>query len=399
MHTTMPSAPAAAPIPLCEPEIRGNEWAYVKECLDTGWVSSVGAFVDRFERALAERAGVPHAVAAVNGTAALHTALLVAGVRPGDEVLVSTLTFIAPANAVRYIGAWPVFVDADPEYWQMDVAKAREFLERCRRERDGTVVNVETGRAVRAIIPVHVLGHPVDMAPLMELAREFGLMVIEDATESLGAAYRDTNVGAIGDLACFSFNGNKLITTGGGGMIVTRNEAWARKARYLTTQAKDDPLEYVHGAIGYNYRLTNVQAAMGVAQMEVLDEYLAAKRRIAERYETAFRDIPGITLMREAPWARSAWWMYTILVDEAEFGIDSRALLRALAERRIQTRPLWEPIHRSAAHRGSPATNCSVAERLNRMALSLPCSVGLTAEAQDRVIDHVLAAAASGRGA
>lgn len=398
----MPTAPAPDPrpgdaIPLCEPCIAGNEWAYVKECLDTNWVSSVGAYVDRFERMLAEASGTRWAVAAVNGTAALHLACIVAGVCPDDEVLVSALTFIAPANAIRYAGAWPVFVDAEPDYWQLDVVKARRFLEEeC--TWDGRVVrNRTSGRPVRAILPVHVLGHPVDMDPLLALAREFGLAVIEDATESLGATYRGRPVGQLGDVGCFSFNGNKLITAGGGGMLVTDEESMAQRARYLSTQAKDDALEYVHGDIGYNYRLTNLQAALGVAQMERLDEHVAAKRRIAARYSAAFRELPGLTPMREAPWAESAHWMYTVLVDEQQFGLGSRALLRQLAARGIQARPLWEPLHRSAAHAGAPRTDCAVAEHLNRVALSLPCSVGLTAEDQERVVAAVSACARDAR--
>ena len=388
---TAPAAVAVdAFIPLCVPEVSGNEWAYVKDCLDTGWVSSVGAYVDRFESGLAAVLGGGSAVATTSGTAALHVALLVAGVEPDDEVLVSTLTFIAPANAIRYAGAWPVFVDAEPEYWQMSPIRLREFLERECEVREGVLRNRGTGRRVRAVLPVHILGHPVDLEPVLELAGQYGLAVIEDATESLGARYRGVPVGTLGDLACFSFNGNKLLTTGGGGMLVSRDARLAARARYLTTQAKDDPLEYVHGAIGYNYRLTNVQAAIGVAQLERLDQYCAAKRRIAERYRAGLSGVPGVTLMSEAPWAHSAFWLYTILVDAARFGMDSRALLRRLAERNIQTRPLWQPLHRSPAHAGAQATDCSVADGLHRDALSLPCSVGLDRADQDRVIAAVV---------
>ena len=385
-----PGAPAAAGfVPLCVPELRGNEWTYVKECLDTNWVSSVGTYVDRFERAVADRVGVAHAVATVNGTAALHIALQLAGVRADDEVLVSALTFIAPANAIRYVGAHPVFIDAEPEFWQMDPAAAARFLERECELRDGELRNRGTGRRVSAIVPVHILGHPVAMGPVLELARRYGLKVIEDATESLGAEWEGRPTGQLGDIACFSFNGNKLITTGGGGMLVTNDEALARRARHLTTQAKDDPIEYVHGEVGYNYRLTNVLAAMGVAQMEVVDEYIQAKRAIAARYAAGLRDVPGITLMREASWARSVFWLYTVLVDEQAYGIDSRALLRALGERKIQSRPLWQPLHLSGAHRGESTTECPVAERLNREALSLPCSVGLSESEQARVIQAI----------
>jgi perosamine synthetase len=365
----------------------------VKACLDAGWVSSADAYVDCFERMVASRVGVRHAVATVTGTAALHTALLVAGVAPGDEVLVSTLASITPANTIRYVGAHPVFIDAEPEYWQMDAARAVEVLERQCVRRDGVLRSRSTGRRVRAIIPVHILGHPVHMGPLLEAAREYDLTVIEDATESLGAAWHGRPVGQLGDIACFSFNSNKLVTTGGGGMFVTNNERYARRARHLTTQAKDDPIEYVHDEVGYNYRLTNVLAAIGVAQMEQLDAYVAAKRRIAERYADALARVPGLTPMREAPWARSTFGMYTVLVDPMRFGMDSRALLRVLAEYRIQTRPLWQPLHLSAAHQCADAAiaPCPVAERLSRDALSLPCSVGLTETQQDRVIEALRA--------
>ena len=384
-----PLAPSAlsseGTIPLSEPCIRGNEWAYVKKCLDTNWVSSAGTFVDRFERELAAYVGTAHAVATSSGTAALHVALLAAGVQPDDEVLVSTLTFIAPANAVRYVGAWPVFIDAEPHYWQMDAEKALHFLENQCHWQDGGLRNRATGRRVRAILPVHILGHPCDMDPLLDAARKYDLVVIEDATESLGATYRGRTVGHLGDIACFSFNGNKLITTGGGGMVVTNRDDWAKRVRYLTTQAKDDLVEYVHGEVGYNYRLTNIQAAIGCAQLEQMDDFLTAKRNIARRYGGSLETVPGITLMPQAPWAGSAFWLYTVLVEQRRYGMDSRALLRELATRGVQTRPLWQPLHRSPAHGGSGETARWVADDLYQRALSLPCSVGLEPEQQERV--------------
>lgn len=380
-------------IPLTVPELRGKEWEYVKECLDTGWVSSVGSFVERFEKEIAKLAGSEFAVATVNGTCALHTALLVAGVRPDDEVLVSTLTFIAPANAIRYVGAWPVLIDAESDYWQMNPARVEEFLEKDCVWNNGALRRRATGRRVSAIMPVHILGHPVDLDPILELARKYELRVIEDATESLGARYRERPIGSLGDLACFSFNGNKMITTGGGGMLVTSKEDWAHRAKYLTTQAKDDPLEYVHGEIGYNYRLTNLQAALGCAQLEQLDNYVATKRRITQAYNDAFRDLPGITLPQEAPWAFATNWMYTFLVDETGFGMNSRQLMRSLHDRKIQTRPLWQPLHQSPAHQAPHSPEAPVAEEIHARALSLPCSVGLSAEDQSRVIEAILALA------
>ena len=322
-------APGATPpadfIPLIVPEIRGNEWKYVKECLDTNWVSSVGSYVDRFEKMVAERAGTKYAIATVNGTAALHIALLLAGVQADDEVVVSSLTFIAPANAIRYVGAWPVFIDAEPRYWQIDPAGVVDFLDNgC--SWDGEAVrNRRTGRRVKAILPVHILGHPADLDPILDVAAKYSLPVIEDATEGLGARYRGKSLGGLGHVGCFSFNGNKIITTGGGGMLVTNDAEWAARARYLTTQAKDDPIEYVHNAVGYNYRLTNLLAAMGCAQIEQLDTFVEAKRQIASRYHESLISLPGVRLPEQADWAFSTFWMYTVLIDEKQSRIDSRA--------------------------------------------------------------------------
>ena len=376
-------------IPLSVPEIRGNEWKYVKECLDTNWVSSAGPFVERFERSVADYVGVKHAVAAVNGSAALHIALLVAGVVADDEVLVPAITFIAPANAVRYTGAWPVFIDVDRNHWQLDPHKVREFVEQRCIWKDGRLINSTTGRRVSAVLPVHILGHPCDIDALLEIAEKYELKVIEDATESLGAGYKDRMVGSGGHIACFSFNGNKIITTGGGGMIVTDNPEWAQRAKYLTTQAKDNPIEYIHNEIGYNYRLTNLQAAVGCAQMEQLDDFVSIKRRIAARYERELVKLSGIEFMREAKWASSAWWLYTVLIDERQYGRDSRSLLEELGRNNIQARPLWQPLHRSRAHADSPSHNISVADQIHRQALSIPCSVGLSESDQTRVIDAI----------
>lgn len=381
--------PGAEFVPLCVPYLNGNEWNYVKECFDTGWVSSVGAYVNRFEQLLAARVGVAHAVATTSGTAALHIALLVAGVTADDEVIMPSLTFIAPANAVRYVGAWPVFFDVDPQYWQLDVNAVATFLAEECVSKAGALYNRTSGRRVRALLPVHILGHPVDMAPLLELARQYNLVVIEDATESLGASYNGQPVGSLGDVACFSFNGNKLITTGGGGMLVTNHQPLAARARYLTTQAKDDPIEYYHSEIGYNYRLTNIQAAFGVAQLEQVDAYIARKRAIAAAYNAGLADLPGLQLMAEAPNVQSAFWMYTMLVDAERTGINSRELMRTLHTANIQTRPLWHPIHSLPPFAQCQAYRISVVDRLYRDALSLPCSVGLTEGQQQYVIDTI----------
>lgn len=377
----MPSE-ALTRVPLSVPEIGGNEWAYVKECLDTGWVSSAGPFVDRFEREFAARLGVKHAVACASGTAALHVALICAGVRPGDLVLTSTVTFIASVNSIVYCGAEAVLIDADPRSWQMDVPGVVAYLEtQCERRADG-LYEKASGARVGAVMPVHILGCPVDMDPLMEVCGRLGVPVVEDATESLGATYRGKNVGTHGVSACFSFNGNKLLTTGGGGMIVTDDDETARRAKHLTTQAKLDEVEFVHDEVGFNYRLPNVAAAIGVAQLERLDEFLATKRRIADTYTHALAPL-GFESQTPPEGAHSAWWLYTTKVPFES----SRPAMRALHEAGVQTRPLWQPAHRSPAHPRLQRFACPVADELNARCLSLPCSVGLTEADQGRVVE------------
>jgi perosamine synthetase len=337
--------------------------------------------VTRFENDLAQAANVPHGVATTCGTAALHVAFLVAGVKPGDEVLVSSMTFIAPVNAIRYANAVPVLVDAEEQHWQMDVRQVREFLTLGCERREGGVFNKVSGRRVAAIVPVHILGHPVDMNALMLLAEEFGLTVIEDATESLGSTYFDLPAGGIGHIGCYSFNGNKIITTGGGGMLVTSNETWAKKARYLTTQAKDDPQEYIHHEIGYNYRLTNIQAAFGCAQMELLMGYVARRRAIQALYRAALADVPGIRFQDEAAGVQSNYWLTTVYIDRALFGMTARDLRQKLKDAQIEARPLWQPAHLSPAHQDAFKLPCPVAEDLFANCLSLPsCSFATDAD-------------------
>ncbi len=379
-------------IPLAAPELGGREWEYVKEALDSGWVSSAGPFVERFEESVAAYVGAPNAVATVNGTAALHVAMLLAGVTPADEVIMPTLTFIAPANAVRYAGGTPVFIDCDPSYLQIDVDKLAHFVETGCDWRDGALVNSTTGRTVKAILVVHALGHPVDLDPVLEIARSRELVVVEDCAESIGARYRDRMTGTFGDVACFSFNGNKVVTAGGAGMILTKHEDWADRARHLTTQARAHAFEYVHEEIGFNYRPTSLNAAMGVAQMELVDEYVAVKRRIATTYAQAVDGVPGLSTLGEAPWAFSTFWLSTVLARDAS----GRALVERLRSRGIEARPIWQPMHLSPAQRGAVATDCSTAERLYEQGVCLPSSVGLSAPDQERVIGELLAAVGSG---
>jgi perosamine synthetase len=367
------------PIPLSAPCMLGNEGAYLSECVETNWVSSRGPFVDRFEQMLAHATGTRHAVACVNGTAALHIALLVAGVEPDDEVLVSDLTFIASANAVRYCGAWPVLIDAEPVFWQMDPQKLSDFLERECRTSNGALVNRISGRRIRALMPVHILGHPCDMDAIVALATRYGLPIVADAAEALGTEYRGKPAACFADVAALSFNGNKIITAGGGGAVVTSNDAFAERARYLTTQAKDNAVEFVHGAIGFNYRLTNLQAAVGVAQLEKLGVALDSKRATAAFYDASLGDLP-IDRPQQSASANSSWWLYTVLVDETRSGVDRPALMNALFRERIESRPLWLPISQQPPFAGCQAYRCDVSPDLHRRSLSLPCSVGITAD-------------------
>jgi len=395
-----PGVPRPGMIPLSEPLLDGREREYVLDCLDSGWVSSAGPYVTRLERWARERFSAAGAAAVASGTAALHIALLLAGVRPGDEVILPALTFIAPAYAVRYVGAHPVFLDVEPEYWQLDPSALRSFLRTsCSRE-GGRLVDRRSGRPVTAVVPVHVLGHPCDMDPIVELAHESGLVVVEDATESLGSLYKGRPAGLLGDIGCLSFNGNKIVTAGGGGLIVTRREELAERAAHLTTQAKDDPVEYVHSELGFNYRLTNLQAAVGLAQVERLDEFVVARRRIAAAYGAALAGVPGIELMPEAPWATSNRWLSAVLVREPEYGQDRRGLMDGLAAEGVQARPLWQPLHRSAAFESVAGGAPWVADRLHAEGLCLPSSATLSSADQARVVSVIrgLRGAARERG-
>ncbi|MBI3332864.1 MAG: LegC family aminotransferase [Candidatus Omnitrophica bacterium] len=386
----------AARIPLSVPEFRGNEWRYLKECLDAGWVSSAGPFVERFEEEIARTVGAKQAVAVVNGTAGLHVALQVVGVKPEDEVLVSDLTFVAPVNAVRYCQAHPVLIDADPKNWQMDAAKLEQFLSAECEVREEACFNKRTGRRVRAILPVHILGLACEMDRIVGLAWRFHLKVVEDAAEGIGVRYRGKHVGTFGDVGVFSFNGNKIVTCGGGGMLVSDDNQAARYARYLTTQAKDDDLEYLHNEVGYNYRLTNIQAAVGLAQMERLGEFLARKRAIAEAYRSGFIGLDGITPMPAPESTEPTYWLYTVLLREGTKLTDRQAVIQRLRAQGIGARGLWHPIHSLPPYRQEQAFEIEQADRLYERAVSLPSSVGLTALDLDRCIRSLVEALEKG---
>ncbi|KJU81367.1 aminotransferase, L0031 family [Candidatus Magnetobacterium bavaricum] len=361
-------------IPLSVPEITGNEWKYIKECLDNGWVSSVGDMVNRFETKVANHVKAEYAVATVNCTSALHLSLIGCGVEPGDEVIVPTLTFIATVNVVRYCGAYPVFMDCDPETLCVDINKVTQFLrDECVVQSDGSTYNKTTGRRVKSIISVHTFGHPADMYTLMEAVEGTSIHVIEDAAESLGSLYKDKHTGILGKVGCFSFNGNKLITTGGGGMIVTNNRSMAERVRHLSTQAKKDAFEYDHDDIGYNYRLTNIQAAMGIGQMERIDEFIAIKRKNALIYRDLLSDLDNVEFLWEQQWVKSNFWFYTIRSPKT----DKKNLMDFMLSNGIQVRPIWKLIHTLPMYKSYQAYAIDKAIDAYDSCINLPCSVGI----------------------
>ncbi|MBI3318257.1 MAG: LegC family aminotransferase [Candidatus Omnitrophica bacterium] len=380
-----PSEAGRTPIPLSAPLFSGREWDYLKECLETHWVSSAGPFVDRFEKEIARLTGARHAVAVTNGTAALHTALKVSGVEPQDEVLVPDLTFIAPVNAVRYCQAHPVLLDVDA-HWQMDVEKLERFLREECRIRSGECFNRKTGRRVRAVLPVHLLGLACSMDRIVSLAQAHHLKVVEDAAEALGVRFRGNPVGTFGSVGALSFNGNKIVTAGGGGMVITNDAEVAKRARYLTTQARDDPMEYVHEEVGYNYRLTNLQAALGVAQLEQLDRFLEAKRRIAKAYGEALRGTPEVLPMAASPHTEPSFWLYTVRLPEGTPLARRQAVVRFLHERGVEARPVWRPIHLQRPYRDCQTFELKESLSLYHRSICMPSSVGLEPEALNRCV-------------
>jgi len=361
-------------VPLHEPSFSGNEWAYVKECLDTGWVSSVGKFVDRFEEELAAYTGVKRAIAVVNGTAALHVCLLLAGVRSGDEVLMPALTFIATANAVSYCGAIPHFIDSEERTLGLDPHKLGSYLDDIAEVREGGCYNRLTGRRIKAVVPMHTFGHPVDLDPMCEVCGRFGIELIEDAAESLGSFYKGRHTGHWGLLSALSFNGNKTITTGGGGAILTNDEELGRLAKHITTTAKvPHRWEFNHDMAGYNYRMPNINAALGCAQLEQLHGFLAAKRDLAERYRKAFTHISGIHFFKEPANSQSNYWLNTLLTNE-EYADQRDALLAVTNDAGIMTRPLWTLMHKLPMYADCPKMDLSVAESLERRLINIPSS-------------------------
>lgn len=370
------------PVALHEPNFSGNEWIYLKECLDSTFVSSVGKFVDRFEADLATYTGAKYAVAVVNGTAALHVGLRLAGVKVGDEVLIPTLTFVATANAVAYCGATSHFIDSEVSTLGVDPIRLREYLNWHTRQEGGLCINHETGKVIRAMVPMHTFGHPVDIEGLLAVANDFGIVLVEDAAESLGSYYQDRHTGTFGQLGTLSFNGNKTITTGGGGALLTNDESIARRAKHLTTTAKlPHAWDYFHDEVGYNYRLPNLNAALGCAQLERLPEMLMAKRALFNTYAEVFSSIQGLKLFSEPDKCRSNYWLQTILLDEKS--ADSRNdILIATNNAGYMTRPAWMLMHKLPAFQGCPRMDLAVAESLSQRLINIPSSYNLGAIAK-----------------
>jgi len=364
-------------VALHEPVFAGNEWPYVKECIDTGWVSSAGSYVERFEEMLAEYTGVKRAVAVVNGTAALHVALRLAGVQEGDEVLVPALTFVATANAVAYCGAVPHFIDSDLRTLGVDPEKLDAYLDEVAEQRNGEVVNRRTGRPLRAVIAMHAFGHPMDLDALAEVCDRHGVVLVEDAAEALGSLYKGKHVGRWGRLSTLSFNGNKTITTGGGGAILTDDTGLADRAKHLTTTAKaPHRWAYVHDQIGYNYRLPNINAALGCAQLEQLPSFLERKRQLAERYAEAFDAVDGVSFFQEPSFARSNYWLNALLLNE-EVAHRRDEVLEATNDQGYMTRPAWRLMHCLPMYRSCPRMDLNTAERLERTLINIPSSASL----------------------
>jgi dTDP-4-amino-4,6-dideoxygalactose transaminase len=357
-------------IPLAEPDLRGAEAAYLARCVADNWVSSAGPFVADFERRIAALAGRAHGVAAASGTAALHLLLVAAGVKPGDRVVVPDYTFAATANAVLHAGAVPFFVDVREATWTLDPALLEEAL---------------AGSDIAAVIAVHTLGHPADMDALAALCRAKGALLFEDAAGAIGATYRGRPAGGLGDAAMFSFNGNKTVTAGGGGMIVTDRADWAARAKALSQQSRPGS-RYRYDAVGFNYRMTNVNAAIGLAQLERLGEMLAAKRRIAARYDAALTRRRDLSPMPRAAWADSGCWLYSVLCGTPS---DADALVAMLHAEGIAARHFWEALSAQPPYAGAPRRLNGVARRLTGRVVSLPCSSHLTEAQQSRVLSAI----------
>ncbi len=363
--------------PLHEPSFLGSEWDYVKDCLDSTFVSSVGKYVDLFEERLAEFTGVKRAVAVVNGTAALQIALKIVGIEKDDEVLIPSLTFVATANAVAYCNAIPHFVDSEERTLGLDPFKLDDYLNEIGQVTSKGCINKITGRKIKAVVPVHTFGHPVDIDPLLEVCNKFNLILVEDAAESLGSYYKGKHTGGFGKVAALSFNGNKIITTGGGGAVLTNDEKLANYAKHITTTAKvPHQWEYVHDEVGFNYRMPNINAALGVAQLEQLPNFIEKKRQLTQKYAKVFKDINGVKLFKEVNFAKSNYWLQTLILNDTNYILRDK-LLYHLNENNKMARPIWKPLHKLEIYSNSPKMEMDVVNTLAEKLINIPSGVNL----------------------
>ena len=369
-------------IPLSLPNLAGKEWEYVKQCLDTGWISTAGSFVDRFEDEFAKYLGVESAVSVVNGTAALHTALQLLGVETNDLVIMPNVTFVASANAISYLGASPLLIDIDQNSWQMDLDLLENFLAtKCKLDSSDILVHGETSRKISALMIVHVQGNICDMDRLLAICNDYKLPVLEDAAEALGAKYKGRYAGTLGDIGCFSFNGNKIMSTGGGGMIVSHNSEHLKRAKHLTTTAKRDALTYFHDEVGYNYRLVNVLAALGVAQLEQLDGFIASKIDTARYYRDNLQGVGDIGFQLVQDGVESNEWLFTITTSSM------KDLLAYLNANGVMSRPFWIPMNQLPMYKNNLYVNHSdVSARVHGSALSIPCSTNILKSDLEKVV-------------
>lgn len=374
-----PRATTGTRVYLSPPHMAGTEMGYIQEAFESNWVAPIGPHVDGFERELAAYVGAKHAVAVSSGSAALHLALILAGVGPGDEVLVSSFTFSASANPIAYLGGRPTFIDSERTSWNMDPDLLRETL----------AARARAGRPPKAVVLAHIYGQSADLDPIVEACEQFGVTLIEDAAEALGATYKGRAPGTVGKLGIFSFNGNKVITTSGGGMLVTDDEALATHARKLATQAREPAPHYQHTEIGYNYRLSNVLAGIGRAQLAVLEERVAARRHNFAEYQRALGDLPGIDFQPEASWGRHSRWLTCMTIDPAVFGADRETVRLALEAANIESRPFWKPLHLQPVFAECEAIGGNVAKALFDQGLCLPSGSSLTNADRHGVIEII----------
>ncbi|WP_107923584.1 LegC family aminotransferase [Lysinibacillus parviboronicapiens] len=357
-------------VPLHEPTFTGKELEYVTDCIQTGWVSSVGAYVTRFEEDLAQFAGVKRAVAVMNGTAALHIAMKVAGVQANEEVFMPALTFVATANAASYIGAVPHFVDVSEKTLGLDPQKLEAHILDIGDVQNNQLINKKTGRVIRAVVPMHTFGHAVELEELQMICKKYHLVLVEDAAESLGTYYKGKHTGGFGKVSAISFNGNKIITTGGGGAILTDDEELASYAKHITTTAKiPHRWEYEHDEVAFNYRLPNINAALGCAQLENMPEFIKRKRALTAFYAELVGSLEGVTLFKEPANTSSNYWLQTLILDDT---LERDEVLTFLNNNGVMSRPIWTPMHDLKPFRECPRANLSTIERLNKKIINIP---------------------------